>query len=428
MHPVSYPKPFDEAYRQQVLDSLSIVDSEPLPEFDRVVRMAQRHFGVKYALVSLIDDDRQWFLASCGLDADQTPREMAFCAHAIMGSDALVVLDATQDDRFASNPLVTGPPHIRFYAGRPIRIDGAPIGTLCIIDPAPRRTFDDSDRAWLDDLACIAEDEIVLRRHARQTTDALESELREARKVAEAADTAKAQFLALMSHELRTPLNAVIGFAQCICDEIVGPITPAPYKAFAEQIAASGKRQLDLIDRILHLVDQDHVSVEEAEIDANALVDKCLQILSGEAAFAGVGLSRHLPDPAIRLSGDPLHIEQIALELIGNGIKFSPSGGEVGVDLCVDGQNCVVFTVRDTGAGIAPTALDTALAAFSQLSIGLDRKFQGAGIGLPIVEKLAELHGATLSLTAGQAGGTCAEVRFPAYRTLTDQQPRAMAG
>lgn len=122
--------------------------------------MAQRVFGVKTCLISLVDSDRQWFKSRQGLDACETSREISFCGHAILSEEVFVVRDASQDDRFNDNPLVTGDPDIRFYAGCPIHgPDGYRIGTLCLIDPGPRE-FSDSDTETLKDFAAMVDDEI----------------------------------------------------------------------------------------------------------------------------------------------------------------------------------------------------------------------------------------------------------------------------
>jgi diguanylate cyclase (GGDEF)-like protein len=136
--------PEDEAYRLQVLTALDLLDTPAEAEFDSVVKLAQHLFDCPIALVSLVDANRQWFKARCGLDATETPREFAFCHHALREPDMLVINDASSDPRFAHNPLVTGAPHIRFYAGVPLRIaliPGEPLaalGTLCVIDTKPR--------------------------------------------------------------------------------------------------------------------------------------------------------------------------------------------------------------------------------------------------------------------------------------------------
>ncbi|MBA2935428.1 response regulator [Sphingomonas sp. CGMCC 1.13654] len=133
----------DEAARLAALRDLGLLDTGPESGFDDLVEVARVLAGTPVALVSLIDAERQWFKARVGLDAAETPRSVAFCDHAIRGHDVLVVPDATRDPRFANNPLVTGDPFIRFYAGAPIRTpEGHAIGTVCVIDTAPRDRFD----------------------------------------------------------------------------------------------------------------------------------------------------------------------------------------------------------------------------------------------------------------------------------------------
>lgn len=144
----------NEKDRLAALAATNLLDSKPDERFDRLTRLAANSLETKTALVSLVDADRQWFKSRVGLDAEQTSRNVSFCAHAIKGRDVMVVLDASQDDRFRDNPLVTGSPHIRFYAGAPlITSAGAALGTLCVIDDKPRKQFDETDAEILRDLA-----------------------------------------------------------------------------------------------------------------------------------------------------------------------------------------------------------------------------------------------------------------------------------
>jgi diguanylate cyclase (GGDEF)-like protein len=153
--------PVDEQERLTQLRSLAILDTPPEERFDRVTRMARRLFGVPIALVSLIDENRQWFKSCFGLDVSETERRISFCGHAILNKGVLVIEDATQDERFSDNPLVTGEPHIRFYAGQPLHtLSGQAVGTLCIIDKESR-SFGEEDRLMLSDLAGMVEREIM---------------------------------------------------------------------------------------------------------------------------------------------------------------------------------------------------------------------------------------------------------------------------
>jgi diguanylate cyclase (GGDEF)-like protein/PAS domain S-box-containing protein len=157
------PRPHDESRRLAALRLLGVLDTPPEERFDRLARLASAAIGTPIALVSLVDEDRQWFKARVGLDATETPREYAFCAHAIADDNPgpFVVPDATLDARFADNPLVTGAPHIRFYAGEVVRNPhGQPMGTLCTIDQVPRELSDEQAHI-LRDLADLVEHELA---------------------------------------------------------------------------------------------------------------------------------------------------------------------------------------------------------------------------------------------------------------------------
>jgi diguanylate cyclase (GGDEF)-like protein len=154
-------KPDNEKERMETLRSLDILDTPPEERFDRLTRLARRLFGVPIAAVTLVDSDRQWFKSHPGLDAHEPPRDVSFCGHAILGDELFLVNDALKDARFADNPLVTGVPNIRFYAGCPLTVEnGSRLGTLCLIDVKPR-ALDDEERVLLQDLARMAEQEIA---------------------------------------------------------------------------------------------------------------------------------------------------------------------------------------------------------------------------------------------------------------------------
>ena len=154
-------KPANEASRLAELRSLQVLDTAPEDRYDRVTRIAQRLFDVPIALVSLVDETRQWFKSCQGLYATETSRDVSFCGHAILDDEVFIIPDAARDPRFHDNPLVTGEPRIRFYAGFPISgPEGETVGTLCVIDRKPR-DFGNSDRQALIDLGRIIERELA---------------------------------------------------------------------------------------------------------------------------------------------------------------------------------------------------------------------------------------------------------------------------
>lgn len=152
--------PINEAERLHALRTLQILDTSHEERFDRVTRMAKRMFGVEISLVSLIDEDRQWFKSAEGLDASETPREISFCGHAINQDGLFIVPNAIEDLRFSDNPLVTEAPNIRFYAGYPLKLrQGINLGTLCLIDSKPKH-LNEEDKQLLNDLGAMIEQEI----------------------------------------------------------------------------------------------------------------------------------------------------------------------------------------------------------------------------------------------------------------------------
>ncbi|MCA9517437.1 MAG: GAF domain-containing protein, partial [Myxococcales bacterium] len=170
-------EPDSERARRSALLALDVLDTAAEPVFDALARLAARLLAAPIALVSLVDADRQWFKANVGLDGvTETPRDVAFCDHAIRGSEVLVVPDAAADPRFEANPLVTAAPGIRFYAGAPLELEGGHrVGTLCVIDRAPR-ALGDHERDVLVELAACVTEALVMRRamaDGRRAADAI---------------------------------------------------------------------------------------------------------------------------------------------------------------------------------------------------------------------------------------------------------------
>lgn len=153
--------PADESQRLQTLRDMRLLDTPPEERFDRVTRLAKQVFGTPYALVSLVDADRQWFKSRQGLDAEETPREVSFCGHAILDEKIMVVNDAANDSRFSDNPLVCSDPNIRFYAGYPLAApDGSRVGTLCVVDHEPREVSQEQ-LVLLRELGRMVEEEMI---------------------------------------------------------------------------------------------------------------------------------------------------------------------------------------------------------------------------------------------------------------------------
>ena len=233
------------------------------------------------------------------------------------------------------------------------------------------------------------------------------------------ANEAKSRFLAMMSHELRTPLNAIIGFSEIIAKQMFGPVQPERYRGYAADIDRSGRHLLGLINGILDLsrAAEGKLNLREDTIDIGDLLEQCRRMLEPRAEEAGLRLTLKRPISLLQLRGDERMVRQIVLNLLSNALKFTPSGGTValGADQLEDGA--LTLTVADTGIGIAASDMEIAMTPFGQIDSSLARKYEGAGLGLPLSRTLIELHGGTLTLASEPGRGTTATVRFPGSRT-----------
>ncbi len=249
-----------------------------------------------------------------------------------------------------------------------------------------------------------------------------------ARKAAEAANRAKGEFLAGLSHELRTPLNAVIGFADLIAREAEGPVGAPVYRQYAANVRDSGQHVLELINEILDhaRAESGALRIEEERCDLETAADFAVRMLTPRAERAGVLLSAAVA-PAMRyLRGDDRRLRQILLNLIANGVKYTPSGGSVTLAAMLE-DGVPAIRVIDTGLGIPAEDLDRVLEPFARVESASHRKMEGAGLGLPLTKRLVELHGGTLALRSTLGVGTTVTVRLPASRLLPAEPPGAGA-
>jgi len=225
-----------------------------------------------------------------------------------------------------------------------------------------------------------------------------------------------------MSHELRTPLNAIIGFSEMMARQLFGPLPNRQYQEYAQDIHDSGTHLLDIINTILDLskVEAGAVRLNEVEISILDLIQRLERLFRERAANAGVSLSHTLAEDAPqRLMADDRLVRQCLSNLLSNALKFTPSGGTVTVlvNRAIDGG--LNIAVRDTGIGIAPQDVATALEPFGQIDSSLSRKYQGTGLGLPIVKSYMELHGGVLGIVSRPGEGTIVSLQFPPNRVLS---------
>jgi two-component system, cell cycle sensor histidine kinase PleC len=239
---------------------------------------------------------------------------------------------------------------------------------------------------------------------------------------AEEANQAKSIFLANMSHELRTPLNAILGFSEIIRDKILGKDVDR-YAAYAADIHRSGAHLLGIVNDILDVtrIEAGKLELREERVTVTALIHRCVITQRELAASGGVHLEGPANDLGASIYGDKTKLKQILINLLSNAIKFTPPGGrvEIGAEAEPDGDG-LRFWVRDSGIGMTGDEIRQALELFRQVDNSLSRRFEGAGLGLPLAAKLTELHGGRLEVRSAPRRGTTVSVYLPASRIIWD--------
>jgi signal transduction histidine kinase len=241
-----------------------------------------------------------------------------------------------------------------------------------------------------------------------------------AKDAAEAANRAKSEFLANMSHELRTPLNAIIGFSSIMQQGMFGKLNDK-YAEYAGMVCDSGTHLLAIINDILDLAkaESNKLELREEDVDIARVVALSSTIVREMADRAGVNYEVTMADVLPHVRADSARLRQILINLLGNAVKFTPSGGKVSLSAEVTPDGALQFRIADTGIGIPKDKIEVAMSPFGQVDSRLARKFEGTGLGLPLTKRLVEMHGGTFELSSEPGRGTVATVRLPHMRAAS---------
>lgn len=389
LHPKETQR-IDELLRYEVLDT------EDEIVLDELTQLASAICGTSISLISLVDKDRQWFKSRVGLNAPETPREIAFCSHAILQDQIFEIPDTLEDKRFIDNPLVTGAPDIRFYAGAPlVSTNGLPIGTLCVIDTAPKK---------LD-----KKQQLALKTLAKQVVTQLELRLRNRQLLRMQKDQEK--IFAVMSHDLRSPFNGILGLSK-ILHQNADTLEPELIAEMADGILESSLTFYQLLDEILQW-SRNQLGALHVELKAtalNPLIIETLDLMKESFLLKKLNIKHEKSEDTVAMADINL-TKTIIRNLLANAIKYTPEQGTIHIKTQTI-EDKIQLIITDTGQGV-PLEIQNELFSESVASHKGTQGELGYGLGLSLCGDFARKQQGYLSLDKAYKDGAKLTLNFP---------------
>ncbi|MFK7924400.1 MAG: ATP-binding protein [Bacteroidia bacterium] len=361
------------------LITYSVLDTLPEIDYDNLTALASEICNTPISLISLVDVERQWFKSHHGIDIEETPREVSFCAHAILEPENIfIVEDLREDARFTDNPFVAGEPNVVFYAGVPLNTeDGNPLGTLCVIDTEPK-TLSKSQINALYILSNQVVNLLKLRKsqiNLEKTNESLEDRNKELE-----------HFNYITSHDLQEPLRSITNFSTYL-NKAYTDVLDEKGKKSLNFISASAKRMSLLIRGILEYSQLGEKKIKAA-VDCNQIIAEIQADFSLKIQESNAKLSyNNLPI----IQGNPIEIRMLLQNLISNGLKFQSKDNHPHVNVSAYKEDDKwVFMVQDNGIGIETGNQDRIFKIFQRLYS--PKEYAGTGIGLAHCKKIVEAH------------------------------------
>lgn len=388
--------PANERERLIALKEYALLDTASEQEFDEIVSLASFICNTPIATITLIDEHRQWFKSQIGLDKQETPRDVAFCAHAILTNDILVVEDATQDKRFHDNPYVLGRPDIRFYAGMPLTTkDGFSLGTICVIDTKPRELSPEQSTALS-----------VLRNQVLKLF-----ELRRKNLKLDKIQNMHQKLFSIIGHDLRGSVNSIDGLL----------LLAERYKLSAEDFNEVLPRMRTMVNSTNHLLNnllhwaKGHIEdgvMEEEVVNIHALIQDVILPLTG-LLTEKQNMVHVEVDKTLSMTVNKGILEFIIRNLTLNANKFSDSGT---INITISKENSHIrFSISDNGTGIEPERINTIFEWGKSKSTKGTRGEPGSGLGLPMVKEFVEQMAGEINVSSEMNQGTTVTIQLPIH-------------
>ncbi|MGH1371617.1 MAG: GAF domain-containing sensor histidine kinase [Cellvibrionaceae bacterium] len=394
----SAPIPSNEASRLQALLDYKILDTGDESAYDDLTRIASEICRTPIALVSLIDTDRQWFKSRVGLDATETPRDFAFCAHAILQTDTLMVPDTLKDQRFHDNPLVAEAPSIRFYAGTPlITPRGDALGTLCVIDDKPRELDEGQLRA--------------LQALGRQVVSQLELRLQADR--LERSNRMRDRLLVMLSHDLKSSFHTLIGYGSAL-EKRIDRFSREDILDTAQRLQSVGRRAHQ---QLLGMLEWAREQVEEQKsapelLSAEEMFEQAISLLQDALSEKSVSVEIDVAEGLSPLWASRCLFLSCIQNLLSNALKFSHSGATITLSAAETEQGHRL-SVADRGAGMSDKVIAKVYGGGGGHSEVGTAGEVGSGLGTLLVIDFVESSGGKLSVDSELGRGTTVSFTLP---------------
>ncbi len=385
--------PDNEPERLKDLKTYDILDTLPEEEYDNITQIASQICQTPISLITLVDEKRQWFKSHHGLSVTETPREHAFCAHAIHNpNEILVVPDSRLDERFHDNPLVTGEPHVIFYTGVPlVSPQGHSLGTLCVIDNEPRSL----DQGQIKSLQALSR-QVVKMLELRKSKKLLQDANEALKKINQGLE----QFARIAAHDIKSPLNNISQLIELLLQNHATNLDDEG-KELIKLMGTSTLHLRQLVDGILSYSKSEKLLSEEREkVNMGNFIKEIISLLD----FAGENTFTY-PKNTQEITVNKVALEQILVNLISNSLKYNNKDrASIEIGVAVYGKY-YEFYVKDNGPGIKKEDQDKIFKIFEVSHLRDRAGVRGSGIGLATVKKLVEGQGGKVRVSSATGEG-----------------------
>ncbi len=409
---ISPKMPMNEKERLEDLESYNILDTLPEKEYDEITHLASQICGVPISLISLIDEKRQWFKSAHGLEGNtETPREYAFCAHAINNQEEiLVVPDSRADERFHDNPLVTGNPHVIFYAGIPlITPNGYPLGTLCVIDNKPNE-LDESQIKALEmlgnQLMKLLELKMSLNRLQQSEQELID------------LNTAKDRLFSIIGHDLRGPISGINALLNLLVENFENFDT----ELVLEQLRLA-KKSANSTNNLLESLllwaksQRNENAFYPKKVSLNHTIKKVLGVFEEAISEKNIIIQYNIEED-IFVFGDQNMIMTVLRNLISNAIKFSPNNHQVQISIDETETHHTIF-VKDEGIGISEENKGKLFNTCEQFTTYGTNGEKGSGLGLLLCKDFIKKHEGKIWVESKENEGSTFSFTLPKENSLS---------